>query len=432
MKLLALAKRYDLVVGDRFEMFYTGIIRCVNPYKYYIHIDCKKGHNYKRYYEFTPTINDVGDHELVLTLYDDYHNIIEQQSTTLHVVEPKKPNKKINILCFGDSLTFNGVWPYEGYRRFTKNDGDPVGLGFTDSINLIGKMKKEDIGYEGYGGWKWSEFCNNDYVNMSSAVWVYTDHDKTEHDQESIWITNGKKWYLETIEEGRLKFKRGPGNWGMTPDIKDEFVHFEGGIHHDTVKIEKFEFEQTNPFWSEETKGPNFREYVAKNNFAGIDYVYILLSWNGQYIAYNEDFSNHEKYIKIILEAIHRDYPNALVRLMGIQAPSLIGGITANYGCYGVYSDLLGDIVTAFNYDMYLEALCEREEYKDWCRYIDTKAGFDAEYNVPGIETKVNNRSNIKEVLGTNGVHPTMAGYLQIGDVFYRALCADMEEESKK
>ena len=59
------------------------------------------------------------------------------------------------------------------------------------------------------------------------------------------------------------------------------------------------------------------------------------------------------------------------------------------------------------------------------------KAQFDVEYNMPSTLMKVNNRSDDVERIGTNGVHPTMAGYLQIGDVFYRALVADIEKNNK-
>ena len=45
---------------------------------------------------------------------------------------------------------------------------------------------------------------------------------------------------------------------------------------------------------------------------------------------------------------------------------------------------------------------------------------------------QVNVRNKKTEKVGTNGVHPTMEGYLQIGDVFYRALVSDMKEISKK
>ena len=77
----------------------------------------------------------------------------------------------------------------------------------------------------------------------------------------------------------------------------------------------------------------------------------------------------------------------------------------------------------------YLEQLCEREKYKSYCKYIDMKAQFDVEYNMPTMEVNVNRRNDKKELIGSNGVHPTMNGYLQIGDVFYRALVADMKNE---
>ena len=60
------------------------------------------------------------------------------------------------------------------------------------------------------------------------------------------------------------------------------------------------------------------------------------------------------------------------------------------------------------------------------------KAQFDVEYNMPSTMIKVNSRCDITEKVGSNGVHPTMSGYLQIGDVFYRALVSDMKNESKK
>ena len=428
-KLLYLAKNYDLVVGDKFELFYRGVIRSMNPYKYYIKVSSPKGKPYPRYYTYTPLEGEVGDYPLTITLYDDYLNEIESASTTLHVVKPKKPSRKINILCVGDSLTFNGVWPYEGYRRFTKNDGEPCGLGFGDVLNLIGTCKKEEVGYEGYGGWQWRHFVNNEAVSTTSSVWVEVDsHTLNENDQHSIWQSDKLKWVLESIEDNRLKFKRGEGNYSCLPIIGEEFIDLE---KNRTIKVKKHYFEKGNPFYDEDIKGPNFKKYCLDNNFEGIDYVYILLTWNGQYTPYNRDFSHFEPFIVEILKRLRQDYPGVKVRLIGIQSPSIDGGIAANYGASGFYSDVFGEVTTAYNYDEYLEELCNKEEFKDYCRYIDMKAQFDVEYNMPSEMTKVNARSTVLEKLGTNGVHPTMSGYLQIGDVFYRALVRDMNDESE-
>lgn len=430
-KLISLAKKYDLVVGDRFELFYRGIIKSLNPYKYYIYVHCVKGNAYPRYYTFTPKDSDVGDYELEITIYDDFHEAIDSSTTTLHIVKPERPNRELNILCFGDSLTCNGVWPYEAYRRFSKEGGEPLGLGFNDSLNFVGKMKKEEVGFEGFGGWKWREFCTNDCIGISSSVWVKANHNFTENDQESIWQTNDKKWILETIEKDRLKFKRGPGNFGCSPNIGEYFYNVEGGYNKDKVKVLSYEYEDVSPFYDDDSQGPDFKKYCEKLGYPDLDYVYILLSWNGQYIPFNEDFSMHEPYIKMILDNIHKSYPKCKVGLIGIQSPSINGGITANYGCNGAYHDTLGEIVTAYNYDEYLEKLSFSDSYKDYVRYIDMKAQFDVENNVPTIEAKVNNRNDKKEIIGTNGVHPTLNGYLQIGDAFYRALVSDICDFNK-
>ena len=429
-KLLYLAENYDLVVGDKFELFYRGVIRSMNPYKYYIHVTSPKGRPYPRYYTFTPTSADIGDYPLTITLYDDFGTVIEEATTNLHVVQPTPPARKMNILCFGDSLTFNGVWPYEGYRRFTKLDGEPAGLGFKDTLNLVGTMKKEEVGYEGYGGWQWRHFVTNEAVSTTSSVWIEVDsHDLDENDQHSTWRSNNLNWVLESIEEKRLKFKRGAMNYSCLPKLGEVFEHADGAKHQAPINVKKYYFEKGNPFFDEELNGPNFKKYCLDNNFEDLDYVYILLTWNGQYMPYNNDFSHYQPFITAILDRIHKAFAPCKVRLIGIQSPSINGGIAANYGASGPYSDVFGEVTTAYNYNEYLEKLTKRDCYKDFVRYIDMKAQFDVEYNMPAIETKVNARSEITEMVGTNGVHPTMAGYLQIGDVFFRALVADMEKE---
>ena len=430
-KLLYLAENYDLVIGDTFELFYRGVVRSMNPYKYYIYVTSPKGRPYPRYYTYTPSTGDEGDYPLTITLYDDFGNAIDTATTNLHVVKPARPKKKMNILCVGDSITFNGVWPYEGFRRFTKDDGAPVGLGFKDSLNFIGTMQKEEVGYEGYGGWQWRHFVKNEAVSTTSSVWIEVEsHNLDENDQHSIWKSNNLQWVLESIEEKKLKFKRGPGNYSCLPTIGEVFTNVDGGIHTSDIKVSKYYFEKGNPFYDEKLDGPNFKKYCLDNNFEGIDYLYVLLTWNGQYKPFNDDFSHFEPFIVEFINRAKEDFPNIKVRLIGIHSPSIDGGIAANYGASGMYSDVFGEVTTAFNYDLYLENLCKRDEYKDFCRYIDMKAQFDVEYNMPAAMYKVNTRNEKLERIGTNGVHPTMEGYLQIGDVFYRALCADMEKEA--
>ena len=107
---------------------------------------------------------------------------------------------------------------------------------------------------------------------------------------------------------------------------------------------------------------------------------------------------------------------------MGIQLPCPNGGVTACYGANGYYHDWYGETITAFNYDEWLEELCNSDEYKDYLTYFDIKSQFDSEYNYYTKDIPVNNRSDITERIGVNGLHPSMNGYLELGDAFYRFL----------
>lgn len=433
-KLIFLAKSYNLVVGDKFELFYRGVLKVINPYNFYIKIECLKGTPYPRYYTFTPKVEDVGEYELKLSLVNDYGETIEEGYTKLIVVNPERPDKKTNILCIGDSLTASGAWTMEGYRRFTRNDGGtdlkPLGLGYNDTINLIGLCKKklddEEIGFEGYGSWQWKTFCTEGLASKTSSLWVETNHDKDENDQHSLWMNNNTLWILETIEEKRLKFKRGPNHTEIDPVLTDTFTNVSGGVHLGDIVVTSKEYEAGNPFWNKEKNDIDLAEYIRKNDFEIPDYVYILLTWNGLYQPYKKDFPIHLEYATHLLDEIHKAFPNCKIRCLGNELSSVTGGIPANYGAHGPYSDMYGTLSTAFYYNEWLESLCLSDKYKDYVEYLDVKGQFDLENNMPYVELNVNSRNPLKEKVGSNGVHPTLNGYMQIGDVFYRSLVKEL------
>lgn len=153
-----LADEYTLVVGDNFQLFYRSIVQAPDPYGYYIKLEGKKGHAYNRYYEFKPESADAGmKYELKVSVCDA--NGVEYGSDTTKLVvlpEQVKRNDEKVVLCFGDSLTANGVWVAQGISKFVK-------AGAT-KVKTIGSMSKTINGttsyYEGNGGWQWSSYIN--------------------------------------------------------------------------------------------------------------------------------------------------------------------------------------------------------------------------------------------------------------------------------
>lgn len=133
---IVLPQKYDLVVGDTFQLYYRGVIEAPNPYVYSIVPICEKGRNFPRYFEYLP--EEPGDCKLTLCVYDAQRNLLGKGETTLHVVAPEEPKKCTNILVIGDSLTEGGQWINEVRRRITENGGNPNGLGFTNAIRFVG------------------------------------------------------------------------------------------------------------------------------------------------------------------------------------------------------------------------------------------------------------------------------------------------------
>ena len=111
---------------------------------------------------------------------------------------------------------------------------------------------------------------------------------------------------------------------------------------------------------------------------------------------------------------------------MGIQVPSLNGGMGANYGATGKgYADTYGMVVTALNMNKSYQEWCNEPAYSSFMEYADVATQFDSENNMPETDKPVNTRSDKVEKTGTNGVHPATAGYYQIADVVYRNFVAN-------
>ena len=344
-----LADQYELVVGDKFQLFYRGVVQAVNPYNYHIRILCSKGNTLPRYYDWTPSTKDVGSYELKLQVLDNNGNLLGEDTTTLVVKQAAAPTKQLNVLCMGDSLTANGIWPAEAYRRLTATDGTPIGNGFS-GINFIGTQKKTvgsaTVGYEGTGGWTWEHYL-------------------------------GSK----------------------------------------------------SPFYDSESGTISFRKYCERNGYSGIDVLCIMLTWNNQNIASNTYFNlegGHFADARALIDLLHSEYPNAQVRLMGLQIPCQQGGMGTNYSASNNYSDAYGMLVTAMHYNAALEDLSQLAQYRDFVQYVDVAGQFDTDYNMPTQKLPANNRTETTEIVGSNGLHPTTAGYYQIADAIYRTLCHDI------
>ena len=453
---IRLAKSYDLVVGDTFQLFFRSVIKCYGDYhRFGINCVCPKGDFYPDYYEYTPTAEDDSSYTLKITLRDFNGKVLSEQTTVLHI--HKVPTFDVattkNMLVFGDSLTGSGTWAAEGLRRIvgTSDSGfsGPNSLKLPNlTINTYGRntntVNTFKIKHEGYGGWTWQSFIDNSRQNSSTInglTVTTTEAHNYEIDtvQKSIWTdNNGLKWELEDLpSNNKIKFNRGSGNNGASSSITIP-TSMTCSSPSLSINVASAEWEPGNPFYNPETEKIDFKYWAEDNSCPSIDIAACLLTWNGgggnsnnSGFTYNSAIAEHIKDAKVLLDQFHSDYPDAKIILMGIQISSLTGGTGTNYHATGGYADMRGTAFYAWDYNKALEELCLSSPYNEFCYYVDTKGQFDTIHNMPSVETKVNTRSTKTYLKGTNGVHPSTEGYYQIGDAYIKKMIAILGEQMK-
>ena len=412
---LSLPDKYELIVGDTFELFYKGILLTNNPYNYNIQIQCDKGAYYSRKYMFTPMTSDIGTHNMTIFVYDDNETLLDSKTVKL-VVKNKavSPSTIKNVLCIGDSLTSGGAWPREVHRRLTESGGTPVGDGLSN-INFIGTCKNNTTGFEGYGGWSYTAYNTNSVTQQH--YWIMTTANKPLTYQKSVWQdNNGVQWVLETIESNRIKIYRNVYGTQLPPASGSlTWIRGGDGSANDTITYTSYEDETTNPFWNNTTNMVDFEYYANELGVSSIDHCYVLLGWN-QTSQSENDFKEG---VRTFVNNLRASFPNCKIVLMGLQVPS-IDGFGSNYGCNWNFYDKLKVV---FNMNKWNYEITKEFDNMD---FINIAGQFDTENNMLTSTRPVNVRNSETEVYGTNGVHPATSGQLQIADAVYRHLSQNL------
>jgi hypothetical protein len=416
------------VVGDELQLFVRGMIEAQNPYNFPYVIDSTVGSSYPRYFDYTPVLGDVGSHTLTAKVLNYDYSTLTSTSTNLVVVNPPgAPGTAKNILILGDSLTGGGAWPAELYRRLTQTGGTPAGLGY-GNINFIGDIALPGYttqGYDAWGGWAYSTYI--DTANTSGHTLTGT-FDKDSTDAVSTYTDGSNQWSIIYAKSGNILKIGTYGGAGSATLASSTLTWVSGGMHHSNIVYSAATNEPISPFWDATGSKIDFTAFTSRVGASGIDAVYVLLSWNSIFTSNLSTFS-YLTQTQTFLNQLHTDYPNAVVRLMGVEIPSMNGGLGANYGGAGD-AEYYGMVRTVNSNNIALQQLADQPAYSSWVKFIAVAPQFDSENNMSQSLTPVNTRNAATEYRGTNGVHPATAGYYQIADAAYREFVAWLSNSS--
>jgi hypothetical protein len=416
---ISLPDTISAVVGDTLQLFIRGIIRAVNPYNYDVVFSCSKGKMYPRYFEFTPNSQDIGVVPLNIKVKDSNGVLLSQKDCNIIVKAAiKAPTLKKNILCIGDSLTDDRIWSKEMFRHLVQTGGTPSGLGYSN-IEFVGRKKfiseGTTQGVEGNRGWSWRDYLTVGRKAFTFAITAPTIMPSVE----SVYKDSNGKTYTMWWDYTTTSVKMLVDDMVSTPPSSGVLTKVSGNgdsiLNYSTV-VES----SGNPFWDDSTNSLNIKNYVDKWCGGQIDVVYVLLTWNAQ-TGNRTDFSTFTNYAKVLFTHIKSLYPNISIRLMGIQVPDLRQGERVDGSpMENTYTDQYGLVCTCLNMNEAYQKLANEDDYSSYVKFVNVSSQVDSEYNMPYTQKPVNNRNALMEDVGTNDIHPSDSGYLQIGDVGYR------------
>jgi len=415
---VSLPDKIYAVVGDTLQLFYRGIVRAVDVSKYDIQVVCTKGLRYGRYFEYTPVAGDVGTVSFQINVQDDFGNVVGTKTCELvTVASPVSPASSKKILCFGDSLTNEGIWCAEADRRLTGSGGTPVGKGLSN-LTFCGSRRNENTGYFGAGGWTWYN-----YTIKGESAFRFQVSGVTSIGFRSVYSNNGHNY---TVEE--VNIVNGVGNIlckvssaSDTPTSSGTLTKVSGNGDA-TINFTSVEADVQNPLWDLTNNKMSFVPYANEYSGGAIDAVYVLLTWNGL-SPFKTDFSSMMNSVKTFADTLHSEFPSAKLKIMGIQVPNQKD--MHEYGANGGYSDMYGMTFTAFMLNKAYQEFANQDGYSTWVEFVNVSSQFDSDYNMQVANKAVNTRNSDTEVVGANGVHPATSGYMQIADVAYRNIVAN-------
>lgn len=410
---ISLPDKIWAVVGDTLQLFYRGIIGAVDPYRYNIVVKCAKGNQYPRFFEYTPTVADVGKTALTIIVKDDNGNILAEKSTTLVTSAVPTSSNTINIACIGDSLTAPGTWCVEAQRRLAESGGTPAGASLRN-IKFVGSMRSGNAGYFGVGGWTWGS-----YTTAGAPAYRFTVSGVGALEVNAVYSNNGGRFTIKEVNvtgtEGNILCS--VDNASVVPTSSGTLTKVSGNGDA-SIAFTSASVDAQNPLWDATNKKMSFIPYA--NEVGAPDVVSVLLGWNS-ITPWQTDFSSMLAHVKTFADTLHREFPNAKLKIMGLQVPCVLGGVGKNYGATGTgYADGYGLALSVLKLNDAYQSFANEQGYADWVEFVNVSAQFDSEWNMQLAELPVNTRNSNVEWRGRNGLHPGTAGYLQIADAMYR------------
>lgn len=424
------------VIGDTLQLFNRGVTISEDPYRMYNDWECGQGKIYKRYIEVTPALAGGSVPSLTIKhrLIDDHYNKSAQSVSALAVAaRPSSQGSSINVLCVGASTTANGEWASELKRRLTgtRDSGIPAADGL-DGIAFVGRqslasyddVRPMPIRVEATGGWTWRTFYTpQDAVRLTvtgvNVVQIGESYSYENGNGQTVRVTVAEVNVTGGSGNIRLTYRSDTEGKGVPAAASGIITRIGTGGSDATITYTSAEAETYCPFYDEDTQQPGFSHYASLYCNNQLDVVIFNMGTINAGITGDSNLSGVLGDMKTLIDALHTDFPACKVIIAPGMLFSTDYGVEYNYGASSALKTW-PLVYGQFRYAKAIEDFIGGDDYKNWCFMADTMAEIDSENAFPVGTKAKNTRTSETETIGTNGAHPTLAGYKMVADSIYR------------
>lgn len=407
----------DAVVDDTLQLFYHGMFKCINYKDYDINLSCDIGYRFPRYYQLTPSADNIGEHEFIVTIKDNDGNVLGTKTSKIVVKSATKPKNTTNVLFVGASSMNDGAEVAEFKRRLTMSGGTPAGLNY-NNINIVGRKEEEynniSVKQESSGGFTWTNYIYND---VQLTYFYVTDGTSINVNIGDIYSTNGHNFTIKELNPTSNYF-------GCEIDDQTVDVRYNAGT---LTKISgqgnaeiAYNSARTsgNPFVNPNTGLVDISWYANEYCNNQIDVVFVQLLYN-ELNTYEVNFTTRLNQMQTFINQFRTAFPNVKFCVSTLWTPDPTGGLGRNYGATG-WANEYGLRWSVLLWNNALQDYINEHNLGDYVFIWNCMNEFDSENNMQQGTAPVNMRNTKIEERGVNGVHPAESGKYQCSDAAFR------------
>ncbi len=152
------------VVGREINIYFRNLVTVINPDMLAFEVNTKLGRTDAVRWHCIPTADQVGEHKLVVSVWNDDGKITEAESTLVVVPANAGEGKELVLLEIGASCMAAGGHGEALWQRFQAS-GNPKLTMLGSHAPGYGPVQPGGPANEAYGGWTWATFFEKTKTN---------------------------------------------------------------------------------------------------------------------------------------------------------------------------------------------------------------------------------------------------------------------------